>query len=378
MFTRAILHLDLDAFFVNVELLRRPELRGKPVLIGGKGGRGVVASCSYEARAMGVRSAMPMNQALRLCPQAEIIKHDMAAYGAASRQVRAIIASEAPLFEQVSVDEFNLDLSGMDEHIGCWKWSRELRQKIIQETGLPISMALAANKSVAKIATGEAKPNGEICVEPGTEKAFLAPLPVGKIPMVGEQTEKKLRSIGIYTIGALAAMPVHFLEREFGKQGRIIWEKANGTHDTPVVAEHERVTVSHEQTFHEDLTDAAALHAVIRDQVSRLGYDLRKHGQIAGNVAIKLRYANFETLTRQQQLSVHTAHDSVIEKAAIELFDKHRDRRRPIRLIGVRVGDLRYGGSQPTLFDNTAKETQLLSALDEIRKKFGRKVIGKG
>ena len=377
MFTRAILHLDLDAFFVNVELLRRPELRGLPVIIGGAGGRGVVSSCSYEARAVGVRSAMPVVQALRLCPQAVVVKPDMAAYGKASRQVRKIIEAEAPLFEQVSIDEFNLDLSGMDEHIGCWKWSRELRQKIMTETGLPLSMGLAVNKTTAKIAAGEAKPNGEICVEAGTEKLFLAPMPVGKIPMVGAQTEKKLRAMGIFTIGHLAATSVVHLEHELGKHGRILWEKANGTHDTPIETVHERVTSSHEQTFFEDISDRVKLHRVLRDQSARLGFDLRKHEQLAGNIAIKIRYSNFETFTRQMQLPTPTAHDSHIEKAAIELFDKNWDISRAIRLLGVRVGDLRNGASQLDLFSNSAKEADLLKALDKIRSRFGNKSIKK-
>jgi DNA polymerase-4 len=377
MFTRAILHLDLDAFFVSVELLRRPELLGQPVIIGGQAGRGVVSSCSYEARAMGVRSAMPVGQAMRLCPKAVVIKPDMAAYGAASRLVRAIIEAEAPLFEQVSIDEFNLDLSGMDEHIGCWKWSQALRQKVISETGLPLSIGLAVNKTVAKIAAGAAKPNGEICVEAGTEKAFLAPMPVGKIPMVGEQTEKKLRAMGIFTIGQLAQTSVFHVEHELGKHGRILWEKANGIHDTPVETEHERVTSSHEQTFGEDIIDRSQLHRVLRDQAARLGFDLRKHDQLAGNVAIKIRYSNFDTFTRQAQLSTPTAHDSHLEKAAVDLFDKNWDLKRPVRLIGVRVGDLRNGTSQLNLFDNTAKEADLLKALDKIRTRFGIKAVRK-
>jgi DNA polymerase-4 len=306
-----------------------------------------------------------------------VIKPDMAAYGAASRLVRAIIEAEAPLFEQVSIDEFNLDLSGMDEHIGCWKWSQALRQKVISETGLPLSIGLAVNKTVAKIAAGAAKPNGEICVEAGTEKAFLAPMPVGKIPMVGEQTEKKLRAMGIFTIGQLAQTSVFHVEHELGKHGRILWEKANGIHDTPVETEHERVTSSHEQTFGEDIIDRSQLHRVLRDQAARLGFDLRKHDQLAGNVAIKIRYSNFDTFTRQAQLSTPTAHDSHLEKAAVDLFDKNWDLKRPVRLIGVRVGDLRNGTSQLNLFDNTAKEADLLKALDKIRTRFGIKAVRK-
>ena len=318
---------------------------------------------------------MPVAQAMRLCPQATVIKPDMAAYGAASRMVRKIIEAEAPLFEQVSIDESNLDLSGMDEHIGCWKWSQALRQKVMLETELPLSMGLAVNKTTAKIAAGEAKPNGEICVDAGTEKIFLASLPVGKIPMVGAQTEKKLRAMGIFNIGHLAATSVFHLEHELGKHGRILWEKANGTHDTPIETEHERVTSSHEQTFFEDTSDRTKLHRVLRDQAIRLGFDLRKHEQIAGNVAIKIRYSNFETFTRQSQLSTPTSHDSHLEKAAIDLFDKNWDPKRPVRLIGVRVGDLRNGASQLNLFDNTAKEADLLKALDKIRSKYGFKAM---
>ena len=380
MFTRAILHLDLDAFFVNVELRRRPELQGLPVIIGGRE-RGVVASCSYEARAKGVHSAMPIGQALRLCPDAQIVKPDMEAYSLASKEVRKIIDAEAPLYEQVSIDEFNLDLSGMDEHIGCWKWSQALRQKIIHETKLPLSIGLAVNKTVAKMAASAAKPNGEICIDPGSEKAFLAPMPVGKIPMVGTQTEKKLHSFGIHTIGQLAAMPLHTLERELGKSGRILWEKANGTYDAPVETGHERVSVSHETTFNENISERHRIHHVLREQSERLGFDLRRRGQSTGNIAVKIRYANFETLTRQMQLSSPTQLDSLIAGKAIELFDKNWDSRRPVRLIGVRAGDLHDGdGVQPDLFYEPGKEPELLQALDAIRQKYGRKAVqfGKG
>lgn len=377
-FERAILHLDLDAFFVAVELLRRPELRGLPLIIGGVGGRGVVSSCSYEARAFGVRSAMPVSQALRLCPQATVVKGDMASYGKHSKIVRQIIDEEAPLYEQASIDEFYLDLTGMDRYIGCWQWSRALRARLIRETGLPLSMGLSVNKTVSKIAAGEAKPNGELLVPAGSERDFLAPMPVGKLPFVGKETEKRLLDAGIGTIGRLAATPPELLERDFGKHGRSMWERANGIDNNPVTPAHERVSISCENTFHADTTELRYLHDVIRQQVSRLGFELRQAGKLTACVAIKLRYSNFETITRQSVLSAHTAHDSVLTQQAIALFDAAFDRKRPVRLLGVRFSNLLRGAGQLDFFEKTEKEARLLTALDQIRTRYGKKAVVKG
>ena len=377
MFTRAVLHLDLDAFFVSVELLRRPELRGLPILIGGHSDRGVVASCSYEARKMGVHSAMPTKTALRLCPAAVVIPGDMAAYSAHSRIVTQLLAEASPVLQKASIDEFYVDLTGMDQHFGCWKWSRELRQRIMRETGLPISMALAANKSVSKIATGEAKPNGEILVPAGTERVFLAPLPVSRMPFIGKETEHKLAIRDIKTIGQLSETPVDLLERIFGVHGRHIWERANGHDDSPVEPYREQKSMSTERTFHEDIGDGQQLRDRLTALVTQLAFELRQDQKMTACVAIKVRYADFSTFTRQRKITL-TANDSVLMRQAQEIFQQLHDARRPLRLLGVRFGDLCIGNQQTNLFDDMVRETQLLRQLDHIREKFGTKAVVRG
>ncbi|MBL7774715.1 MAG: DNA polymerase IV, partial [Saprospiraceae bacterium] len=279
-FQRAVLHLDLDAFYVAVECLRNSALQGKPLIIGGSSQRGVVASCSYEARAFGVRSAMPMRQALQLCPDAVVLKGDMEAYSRHSGLVRDVIEEQAPLFEQASIDEFYLDLTGMDRHIGCWKWSGELRQRIIRETGLPLSFGLSVNKTVSKVGAGEVKPNGAKLVPAGTEKQFLAPLPVGKIPSIGRETERRLALLGVRTCQTLSELPPRLLEREFGKHGLLMWKKANGEDDSPVVPYREQDSISSERTFHEDSIDMRFLQDEIRRQTAQLAYELRALGKL--------------------------------------------------------------------------------------------------
>jgi len=376
MFTRAILHLDLDAFFVSVELLRRPELRGKPVIIGGSE-RGVVASCSYEARKTGVHSAMPVTAALRLCPQAVVIKVDMQAYSKHSKIVTSIIAEAAPMFQKASIDEFYVDLSGMDQHFGCWKWSQELRQRIMRETGLPISAALSVNKIVSKIGTGEAKPNGEMLIPAGTERAFLAPLPVGKMPSIGKETERRLNQLGIRTLGELAALSPALLERDFGKHGFQLWKRAKGEDDSPVEPYREQKSMSTERTFNEDIGDVPQLSDRLSELVSSLAFDLRQDQKLSACVAVKIRYSDFSTFTQQRAIP-RTASDSILLRTALELFHQLYDPRRPLRLIGVRFSELAGGSEQVNLFDDTSRENQLLRELDRIRKRFGMKAIVRG
>ncbi len=377
MFDRAILHLDLDAFYVSVELLRHPELRGKPLIIGGSSERGVVSSCSYEARKFGVRSAMPVRAALRLCPEATVLRGDMEAYSKHSKIVTRLIASSAPLFEKASVDEFYVDLTGMDKYFGCWKWSQELRQRIIRETGLPLTMALSVNKTVSKIGAGEAKPNGELLIPAGTERDFLAPLAVGKMPSVGKETERKLAQLGVRTIGQLAAMPPALLERDFGKHGLYIWKRANGEDDSPVSPFHEQKSISTERTFHTDIGDVQQLRDRLTDLVTHLAFDLRQDKKLTACVAVKIRYPDFSTFTQQRKVPV-TANDSVLMKAAQELFAQLYDHRRPLRLLGVRFSDLITGNEQTNLFDNTARESDLLRQLDHIRERFGQGAVVRG
>lgn len=374
---RAILHLDLDAFFVAVECLRNDSLRGKPLIIGGSSNRGVVASCSYEARAFGVRSAMPMRQALLLCPDAMVLRGDMEAYSKQSALVRAVIEEQAPLFEQASIDEFYLDLTGMDKHFGCWKWSGELRARIIRETGLPLSLGLAVNKTVSKVSAGEAKPNGERLIPAGEEKAFLAPLPVGKIPLIGKETERRLSFMGVRNCQTLAGMPPRLLEREFGKPGITMWKRANGEDNSPVVPYREQDSISSERTFHTDTIDMHFLHGEIRRQTAQLAYELRALGKLTACLTVKLRYADFQTFTKQAKIP-YTAQDTSLTQHALDLFNRLYERRQAIRLVGVRFSELAPGASQLQLFDDTEKEARLLEAMDKIRNRFGKKAVGRG
>ncbi len=377
MFNRAILHLDLDAFFASVECLQNSSLQGRPVIIGGSSQRGVVASCSYEARRFGVRSAMPMKMALRLCPDAIILKGDMDTYSRYSNLITEIITEEAPIFEKASIDEFYLDLTGMDQHFGCWKWSAELRQKIIKESGLPISVGLSINKLVSKIGTGEAKPNGAKLVESGTEKHFLAPLPVAKIPSVGKITSKKLSFMGVRTIKVLAEIPPKLLQREFGKQGISLWRKANAIDETPVVPYDERKSISTERTFQVDTIDIRALKDRLTSMVMELAFELRQSQKLTSCITVKIRYTDFNTYTQQQRIP-YTSNDKILIQHAHDLFEKLYQRRQLIRLIGVKFSRLVHGNYQVNLFDDTIKEVNLLQAMDHIRKRFGKDAIKRG
>ncbi|MCI5082398.1 MAG: DNA polymerase IV [Saprospiraceae bacterium] len=373
MFDRAILHLDLDAFFVSVECLRNSALKGKPVIIGGSSGRGVVASCSYEARRFGVHAAMPVKMALRLCPDAILLKGDMEAYSRYSKLVTEVVRAESPLFEKSSIDEFYVDLSGMDRYVGCWQWSRELRQKIMRETGLPISTGLAINKLVSKIGTGEAKPNGEQLVQAGIEKQFIAPLTVSKLPSVGKVTCKKLRFMGIRTIQTLSNIPPRLLLREFGQQGNSLWKKANAIDDAPVVPYTDQKSVSTERTFQLDTIDVRQLKSVLNRMLSKLAFELRQDQRLASIVTIKIRYTDFNTYTKQRKIP-YTANDKILIRHVYELFDQLFERRQLIRLIGVRLSGLVRGRPQMELFEETEDE-RLLKTMDQIRKRFGSKAV---
>lgn len=374
MFQRAVLHLDLDSFFVSVECLRNSSLAGKPLLIGGTGGRGVVASCSYEARRFGVHSAMPVKMALRLCPQAVVLRGDMETYSRYSTMVTDIIAEDAPVYEKASIDEFYLDLTGMDRHFGCLTWSNALREKVMRESGLPISFGLSVNKTVSKVGTGEAKPNGTRYIPCGTEKGFLAPLPVGRIPGVGQETHKKLNFMGVRTIDTLSQIPVRLLEREFGKAGRTLWERANAIDPTPIVPYHEQKSISKERTFSEDTLDVTHMKHLLLDMSDKLAFELRTSGKLASTVTVKIRYADFNTFTRQKQIA-YTANDRILGQHVLELFDKVYERRQLIRLIGVRYSGLVQGSYQINLFDDTVEHIQLMQQMDRIRRRFGADAV---
>ncbi|MBK9722974.1 MAG: DNA polymerase IV [Saprospiraceae bacterium] len=371
MFDRAILHMDLDAFFVSVECIKNSSLYGKPLIVGGYSSRGVVAACSYEARAFGVHSAMPMKMALRLCPQAIVLRGDMDSYTKYSGLVTDIIAEEAPLYEKASIDEFYLDLTGMDRYFGCMKWSSELRTKLIKETGLPISFGLSPNKLISKVGTGEAKPNGAIQILKGTERAFLSPLSTNKIPGIGKETYKRLSFMGVRTIRILSEIPVRLLQREFGNEsGRSLWEHANAIDERPVVPFHEQKSISKENTFEQDTLDIRRIRILLLDMVEKLAFELRQGGRVCSCVTIKIRYADFNTFSKQRKIP-YTSNDDMLRKVSYDLFDSLYEKRQLIRLIGVKFSGLVHGNYQIRLFEDTEEQISLLQQLDHIRRRWG-------
>ena len=371
---RTVAHLDLDTFFVSVERLANSYLNGKPVLVGGTDSRGVVASCSYEARRFGVHSAMPMRAALQLCPEAIVIKGDSSRYSKYSDIITEIISSEVPVFEKTSIDEFYTDLTGMDKFFGCFKLASELRDKIIRETGLPISFGLSTNKTVAKVATGEAKPNNKIEVSHGMEKPFLAPLSVRKIPMVGEKTNLLLSQMGIKRIKTLQDMPIELLERAMGKTGTIIWNKANGIDNTPVVAYQERKSISLERTFQQDTIDVQKLETLVIAMAENLAYQLRQGNKLTACVTVKIRYSDFNTYTLQKRIP-YTSHDHTLIAIAKELFQKLYNRRLLVRLVGLKFSHLVGGGHQINMFEDSLETIRLYQAMDHIRNRFGMDAV---
>ena len=367
---RTIVHMDLDSFFVSVSLLHRPELRGKPVLVGGNSDRGVVAACSYEARTYGIHSAMPMRIAKRLCPEAVTIHGDYEDYSKFSGIVTEIIGSEVPLYEKSSIDEFYIDLTGMDRFFGSYKFASELRQKIIKETHLPISLGFSKNKTVSKVATGEAKPNGQRKIDTGTEKNFLAPLSVRKIPMIGEKTYQLLRSMGVEKVFTLQKMPVEMLGMVLGENGNSIWRKANGIDNSPVVPYNERKSISSEETFESDTIDVSMIRSIFVSMTEKLAYQLRSENKLTACVTVKIRYSDFNTHTMQSRIS-YTSCDHTLITRVKELFDKLYNKRMMIRLVGIRFSHLVGGGHQINLFEDSQEIIQLYQAMDKIRNRFG-------
>jgi len=367
---RNIIHLDLDAFFVAVECQRNPFLKGKPLIVGGSSRRGVVAACSYEARKFGVHSAMPVYLALQLCPDATVISGDVEAYSVASHLVTDIIADSAPMFEKSSIDEFYIDASGMDRYFGAFKWAVELRKKIMKETHLPISLGMSVNKLVSKVATGEFKPNAEEHIPAGTEKAFLAPLAVDKIPMVGKQTSAFLYDMGVRTVATLREMPLKFLISAFGKNGISLWNRAHAIDDSPVVPYMEQKSISTECTFDEDTIDVKRLKSLLIAMIEKVAFQLRDQQKLASCVTVKIRYSNFDTETKQIQIP-YTSSDHVLLRIVTELFNKLYNRRMLIRLVGVRLSGLVHGNHQISLFDDTAETINLYEAIDHIKHKHG-------
>ena len=371
---RSIVHMDLDTFFVSCERLLDNRLIGKPVLIGGTSDRGVVASCSYEARRFGIHSAMPMKMAKMLCPEAIVLRGNSGVYSKFSNTVTEIIKESVPLYEKSSVDEFYIDLTGMDQFFGCHKLALEIRQRIIKETGLPISFGLSTNKTVSKVATGEAKPNNQMQIQKGTEKPFLSPLSVRKIPMVGEVTYKSLCDLGIKRIKTVQEMPMEMMHRVLGKNGLTIWKKANGIDDTPVVQYHERKSISTERTFDKDTTDVKKLESIITAMAENLVYQLRRGNKLTACVTFKIRYSDFQTYTTQQRIPYSSADHKIIP-VVMGLYRKLYQRRLLVRLIGVKFSSLVEGGYQIHLFEDNDKIINLYQAMDKMRERYGDRAV---
>lgn len=374
MDARTIVHLDLDTFFVSVERLINSELVGKPVIVGGTSDRGVVASCSYEARQFGVHAAMPMKLARQLCPQAMCVRGDMDTYSKYSGMVTDIISELAPVYEKASIDEHYLDISGMDKFVGCLKWTKELRQKVMRETGLPISFGLSANKTVSKIATGEAKPNGEKEVQKGLEKPFLAPLSIRKIPMVGDKTYYLLRNMGIEKVKTVQEMSPDLLYHALGENGISIWKKANGIDNNPVEPYAERKSISTESTFENDTIDVDFLNNSLVSMVEQLAFQIRSEKKLTACVTVKVRYSNFDTHSAQARIPYTSSDHTLITKAR-ELFKKVYDRRMLVRLVGVKFSYLVNGSHQINLFEDTTELINLYQAMDRVRLRYGEKAV---
>lgn len=372
---RAIVHMDLDTFFVSCVRLENPQLNGIPLIVGG-GERGVVASCSYEARFFGVRSAMPIRMAMQLCPQAKIVKGDMELFSKKSHEVTQIIEEHSPIVEKASIDEFYLDITGMDKFYGCYKWTNELTQTITKETGLPISFALSVNKTVSKIATGEGKPKGNLEIPENKVKPFLNPLSIRKIPMVGEVTFNLLSRLGIRNIEKLAETPAEVLQSMIGKNGLELWKKANGIDNTPVEPYSERKSLSTEHTYLQDTIDLKKVESLLLGMVEKLCYQARSEQWLVSTIAVKIRYANFDTESLQRKVA-YTSCDHTLGKLAVELFNKLYNRRMRIRLVGLSFMGLVRGTYQINMFEDTVELLALYQALDKMKNRYGFDAVGR-
>ncbi|MBA2330592.1 MAG: DNA polymerase IV [Flavisolibacter sp.] len=373
---RHIAHFDLDAFFVSVEIVKNPALKGKPLIVGGDGQRGIVAACSYEARKFGIQSAMPAMTAKKLCPDALFIKGSHHEYSHYSRIVTQIIAASVPHYEKASIDEFYCDMTGMDKFFGVSAYTQQLREKITKETGLPISYGLSPNKLVSKIATNEAKPNGFLEIPAGKETAFLWPLTIDKIPMAGKQTQQQLHSMGIFTIEQLAHTPIKNLEHVFGKWGHRLWEKAHGIDDNPVESYSEQKSISHENTFNDDSNDLNFLGKELVRLTEKTAFELRQEEKITGCITVKIRYEDFTTVSKQEVID-YSALDNVLLAKVKDLFAKLYKKGKKVRLLGVRFSHLVPMTLQMNLFNNETEKLDLFKTIDNIKNEFGSGVIQK-
>jgi DNA polymerase-4 len=371
---RFVAHLDLDTFFVSVERLKNSEFVGKPLIVGGLSDRGVVAACSYETRKFGVHSAMPMKLALRLCPHAIVVRGDSDSYSYYSRLVTDVVADTVPVMEKASIDEFYVDLTGVDRFFGCSQFMVELKERIYKESGLPISYALASNKLVSKVATDDAKPDGRKEIAHGLEKSYLAPLHIERMPGIGQKTSTLLQQMGVRTIKVLSEIPVPMMQNLLGKNGIDLSRKANGIDPTPIVPYSEQKSIGTEETFQQDTIDLKFLNSEIIRMTEKLAFQLRQSGKLTGCITVKLRYSNFDTVSKQMVIS-YTASDAVLIRKAKELFAKLYEKRMLVRLIGVRFSHLVQGSQQINLFEDTEEAVRLYQAMDAMRNRFGDEVV---
>jgi DNA polymerase-4 len=371
---KSIIHIDLDTFFVSCERLLDSSLNGKPVLVGGTSGRGVVAACSYEARKYGIHSAMPMRTAQMLCPEATVIRGNSSIYSKYSDAVTDVIKEQSPLYEKSSIDEFYIDVSGMDKFFGTYKWAQELRTRITKETGLPISFGLSTSKTVSKVATNEAKPDNHINIPLGSEKPFLAPLAVKKIPMVGDQTYKMLLNMGIKYVKTVQEMPMELMDKVMGKNGIALWKKAQGIDNSEVIPYHERKSLSSSLTLEKDTIDIRQLRNILTSMTEKLTYYLRNGSKLTSCVTVTVRYSDFDTRTKQKRIS-YTSLDHTLIKITMDLFEQLYERRVLVRLVGVRFSHLLSGSYQMNLFEDTAEMINLYQAMDRIRNRYGQNAI---
>lgn len=375
---RAILHLDLDAFFVAVERLDNPALNGQPVIVGGRPeARGVVSSASYESRAFGVHSAMPTAQALRLCPEVILVSGHRGRYVELSRRVMAILGDYTPLLEPISIDEAFLDVSGTEAHYGPpGTLAAAIQDRIDRELRLSASLGAASNKLVAKIASDHRKPHGITVVPSGEEAAFLAPLAIRRLWGVGEVTGRELTRLGIRSIGDLAQIPLEELKARFGAHGAGLWRAAHGLDESPVTPEHEAKSLSREETYNEDISNPSILRRELLRLSDAVASRLRRHNFQARTITLKLRYQDFTTLTRQATLREPTDAGPTIYAQALALFEAAWDRRLPVRLLGVSAAGLSQPARQLRLFEQEGqRQAQLDAALDRIRARYGEDAI---
>lgn len=369
-----IIHIDQDAFFVSVEVLKNSSLKDKPVIIGGTSDRGVVASCSYEARKYGIHSAMPSRMAKQLCPHAIFIRGNMDEYSKYSHMITDILQERVPVLEKASIDEHYIDMTGMERFYGCLQFAHELRQVVIKETGLPISFGLSVNKTVSKIATNECKPNGEKQVELEEVRDFLNPLSIRKIPGIGGATYTKLSEMGVRQIYTLVQIPQELMFKILGQNGLVLWQKANGIDNTPVIPYREQKSIGTQSTFDADTIDVDTIRQLLTGMVMDLAFQLRQQKKLTSCITVTIRYSNFETVTKSARIP-YTSLDSLLIAKTKDLFREVYQKRMLLRLVGVRLSHLVAGYEQIDLYHTAEEQYNLYQAMDRIRTRFGDKAV---